>query len=300
MQVATFVIGEFATADRGALATIASIVGLPQTTPETQMYAVTAIAKMATRFGQRDRVQEVLAKLARSANLEVQQRAGEMARLLGHTAVCEEMLAPIEDRDETAPTAPKIVAEPAGTARPIATVLGDILLELDGPAAPASPLDAEGSLLGLLGRSSPVVSAPQVLSAQPVVSAQPVAPLQPVVSAPQCTEMWRQSDYVICGQARANTQDHRQIALNVIAFGTGQAPLSEFRMEFQAVPGWKVSPQRPDGSVLPPAGQGRIAQVVYLLNMNNAPFQMQIKVAYKFGAQPLSGVGTVTSLPLMQ
>jgi hypothetical protein len=287
MQVAAFVIGEFATADRGAIAGLASIVTLPQTAAETQMYAITALAKMAARFGQKEQVHEVLTKLARSNNLEVQQRAGEMAKLLTHGEVCEEMLAPIEERDAAAPAAPRIVAEPAQAAKPSDSVLGDILQELDAPVAPAA-----SSLIDLIDTAPPppVVAAPTRQAGPAAVAPQPAA----------MTELVRQNDFVIFGQAIANVQDRRQIALNVLVFGTGQTALQDFRMDFQVSGGWQVRPQRPDGATLPPAGQGRLTQVLFLLNLTNAPFQMQIKVAYRYGTLPVSASGTVAHLPPVQ
>jgi hypothetical protein len=66
-------------------------------------------------------------------------------------------------------------------------------------------------------------------------------------------------------------------------------------MQWQAIPGWQINAQAPDGSVLAPGKP--ITQVLYLLNLNNAPFQLTVKVAYKYGTQPLTESGTITTLP---
>ena len=65
-------------------------------------------------------------------------------------------------------------------------------------------------------------------------------------------------------------------------------------------PGWQINQQHPDGNILNPVGGKPISQVIYLLNMNNSPFQMQLKAQYKFGTQPLSEVGVIRTLPPVQ
>jgi hypothetical protein len=303
MQVAAFVIGEFATFDRGAIEALGHIVTLPQTTAETQMYAVTALAKMATRFNAKDKVVEILAKLVASNNLEVQQRAGEMGRLLLHADVCDVMLAPIEERDEAVAAAPKIVMEPTQNPKQVDNVLGDLLLELDDAPPPQQQPPTTQSLLS--DRLSP--KAAQV----PQQPAQP-APLQPqpakvllqqsaqVVQqqlAVQGAELLTKSDYVIQGRAVRNPSDPRQVALNLLVSGSGTTALSDFKMEFNPTPGWRISIKPPDKTVLPPAGAGALSQTLYLMNLTNAPFQMQVRVSYRFGAQPVTEVGTITRLP---
>jgi hypothetical protein len=91
--------------------------------------------------------------------------------------------------------------------------------------------------------------------------------------------------------------DPRQIALNLLVGGVGKMALSDFKMEFNPTPGWRISIKPPDKTALPPAGAGLLSQTVYLMNLTNAPFQMQVKVSYRFGAQPVSEVGTFTRLP---
>jgi hypothetical protein len=278
VQVAAFVVGEFASAERGAIDALASVVGLPQTVAETQMYAVTALAKMGTRFGRAARVLEVLAGLTRSNNLEVQQRAGEMGKLLTHADVADEMLAPMEERAPDAAAAPRIVVEPAAQAD---SVLDSLLLELDEPVPPPPATPPPRQPPATPPRQSP---APQPAPA-------PQRPQQAGV------ELARLAEFVVLGRAMGNPQDKRQIALNVLVYGTGQSQFTEFRMEFRIVPGWTLHPQPPDRSVLAPAGGPPVSQVVYLTNLNNGPFQMHVRFAYRFGAQPLSEAATVTTLP---
>ena len=108
-------------------------------------------------------------------------------------------------------------------------------------------------------------------------------------------------DFIIYGQAKYNPQDKRQIALKLLIYGTSSSQFSGLTIEFQPSVGWKVNPQPPDSKDLMPAGtQKPISQLVYLLNMNNSPFQLRLKITYKFGSQPLKCEGTVSTLPPIQ
>jgi hypothetical protein len=311
MQVASFVIGEFAIFDNGAVAALAHIVTLPQTSAESQMYAVMALAKMATRFNQKEKALDVFGKLVTSNNLEVQQRAGELAKLLTHADVCDVVLAPIEERDEAAAQAPKIVMEPTANPKQVDTVLGDLLLELDDAPKPEPQQQAttQSLLSDLLQKPQQPQKPVQVQSpSQPQIQQPPAQPSKPVqvqpqrpaqVQAPtvQGIELLRKGDYVICGRALGNPSDPRQVALNLLVYGTGATALTEFKMEFNPTPGWRLSVKPADKPMVPPAGQGALSQTLYLMNMNNSPFQLHIKTSYRYGAQPFSELGTVTRLP---
>jgi hypothetical protein len=113
-------------------------------------------------------------------------------------------------------------------------------------------------------------------------------------------ELARVSDFVVYGRAKANVKDARQILLNLGFCGTGSTPLTDFRIEVQMQPGWQVQVQPANGNALAPAGGPALSQTVYLLNMNNSPFQMQIKASYRFGSQPLSASAVVSRLPPLQ
>ena len=103
MQVSAFVLGEYATNDDNqCFETLSKIILMPQTTVETKNYAIMAIAKMSTRLSKKEQAYQLLSSLVQSNNLEVQQRSGEMMKLLTHGDVCDEMLAPIQEQAESA------------------------------------------------------------------------------------------------------------------------------------------------------------------------------------------------------
>lgn len=280
VQVAAFIIGEYATIDNGALVSLSHILTLPQTKPETKLYVITAMSKMSTRFGKRDEVIPTLENMTKSNNLEVQQRAGEMMNLLNHPEVCEEMLAPISDASTTptaAPAAPQIVA---GT-KP--SLLDEILIDFDTPQPqPQPPTQAQ---------HNPLLD---------IASVAPVAPPAAPVVQGSLVELARQSDYIIYGEAKGNPADPRQIALRVEIRGTGATPLTDFRVEYQVAAGWKLKVDPAQARQLMPAGGAPYSQVVYLLNGANSPFQLRMKLSYKFGMQPLSDAVVINVMPPVQ
>jgi hypothetical protein len=273
VQVAAFVIGEFATQDNGAIDALLRVVVLPQTAAETQLYIVTAVSKLAVRFAGRDRVAAALAGLTRSSVLEVQQRSGEMAKLLGHPEVCEEMLAPIAATSAQAEQNPLQIVEAAPTAvKATRPPVDDLLLLVldDGPLA--APQE-HGDLLGLL-------------EAAPPKPAEPTGP----------PELFRIADVVCFGQTKPNPQNPRQMALRLLFFATEQ-PMADFAAEYQIAADWQITVQPADGAALAAVGGKPVTQVVFLFNPALAPLQLQVRMRYRYGAQPLTGTAVIRKLP---
>jgi hypothetical protein len=134
--------------------------------------------------------------------------------------------------------------------------------------------------------------------AQQAQQAQQAQPAQP--SGPPVIELLSVSDFVVLGQAQPHPTDRRQIALRLLVYGTGSSPLTDFRIAFNPSPGWQIRQQPIEPAVLQPARQNPIQVLVYLSNVNNSPFQLQVKASYKFGAQPLSATGTIIKIPPLQ
>jgi hypothetical protein len=82
----------------------------------------------------------------------------------------------------------------------------------------------------------------------------------------------------------------------LLFFGINEE-FSEFRVEYQVAPGWQMKVEPADGGNLMRVGGKPISQVIYLMNMNNAAFQLQMKASYRYGAQPLCDVGVCKRLP---
>jgi hypothetical protein len=297
VQVAAFVIGEFAAVENGITAVLAQVLLIPQTKAETKLYLITALAKMSVRFGSVEATLRVFQGQMADNNLEVQQRAGEFSQLLAMD-VSVDMFAPIASSAESEDVKQSIQIDAAATpAQNAENQAGNDLLAamLEGkaPAAPQAP--AADDLLGLLSDmpAKPPQPVPQQQAPRPPPQ-QAVQQAPPAAAQPPGVELLRKGDFAIFGQTRANPDDTRMVALRLIVVSAGSA-LTDFKAQWQATPGWQINAQAPDGNVVAPGKP--VSQVLYLLNLNNAPFQLNVKVAYKYGAQPLTEAGTITALP---
>jgi hypothetical protein len=300
IQVAAFVIGEFAIADTtGALELFRQVLLLPQTKPETLLYIITAICKIAVRIGSPGDARDCLAELVKHNNLEVQQRAGEMLKLLtNYAAQCDEMLAPIQaatDVDHQAsirlnqnPTSEKTAENAAGD---------DLLTMMLDTKVPAPAPQATADLLNLLDvePARPQSSTPLAQAVAPL--AQAAAPVPQVARVARPAELVTTADFAICGQTQTNPANPRQVALRLLVYGVGHQPLSDFKLEFSATPGWQLKPPPMPPVVLQPGRQNPLSVVLYLMNSTNAPFQLQVRASYRFGAQPLTETVAITRLP---
>jgi hypothetical protein len=322
MQVSAFVVGEFAVADNGAFENLKQIVSLPQTTSETKFYIIMALGKLAARLGRRPETAELMDQLKKSNDIEVQQRAGEMANILRIDGLCEEFLAPIAvPSDETAQTATiqkpsdkpaenldnillNVIGAPSTTSSNASTDL----LGTSTPAAPSKPVDLLADLLGGSSAPTPAPAAasnpanlllgtpnPKPVTPEPVQ--QPAAPkMAPLPAPPGMTEIMRVNDFVIYAQSRANPSNPNQIALRIAVISYSPKELADFKLEYNIARGWKIMVQPADGNKLPPMGGRPIQQTLYLLNEVGAPFGLQIRANYRFGSQPLTETGTLRKL----
>lgn len=333
MQVAAFVVGEFAGSDENqCFESLSRVILMPQTTVDTKLYAIMAIAKMSTRFSRKEEAYRIFQQLASSNELEVQQRAGEMMKLITHADVCDEMLAPIQETAEegnedlskqasndrqTSSKHHNIISQVLNqgntnqpTQQPQAQppeddLLGDLLSPTPSQQqnqtsnVASSAQDLLGDLLS--GPVAPTTTTTQILSNPIQTQNPPVQQPQQQIQQPQPLQLLKTDDFIVYGQAKYNPQDKRQIALKLTIYGTSSSQFSGFTIEYQASVGWKVTAQPPDSKeLLPAASQKPISQLVYLLNMNNSPFQLRVKITYKFGSQPLSTDHVINTLPPIQ
>ena len=301
MQVSAFVVGEFATTDNGAMELLRNIVLMPQTTQETKMYVITSLAKLSARFGGIESNEQTLRQLSQSNNLEVQQRAGEMMKLLMHTDVCSEMLAPIAASSVSTEQNPIAIVENTGRQATQGTQDDDILLLVldDTPSAPrttqaptSKPIESD-PLLDILDLGP---ATPQPVQ-QPTQPAQAPQTAQQRPQQPSFTELAKTNDLIVYGQSKVNPQDNRQIALRLVFHAVGETAMTEFSVDYSVSVGWQINVQKADGNQLMPVGGRPVIQIVYLLNANKAPFQLQLRAKYKFGTQPLTENITIKTMP---
>ncbi|OHT11707.1 Adaptin N terminal region family protein [Tritrichomonas foetus] len=100
VQVAAWVIGEFATVELDSYDNMKRLMTMPHTTSQTKGYLIIAMSKLAVRFNHKDDTIEFLNKFLNDASLDIQQRAGEMVSLLAKDNICTEVLSPVETRHE--------------------------------------------------------------------------------------------------------------------------------------------------------------------------------------------------------
>ena len=107
-QVGSYIIGELQEdPSLNDIETFTTIARIPQTSEETMCYIVAALAKLGNRFNQQEEVSKLLMEMSKTSSLEIQQRCGELARILANKELRNGLLAQLDDVEEA--EAPKEV-----------------------------------------------------------------------------------------------------------------------------------------------------------------------------------------------
>jgi hypothetical protein len=276
VQVAAWVIGQFQVAfDAEIVETMAKIVRMPQTTVETKCYLITSLGKLAARGSQVALVAPVFDELGAESNVELQQRAGEMKRILERQALWDSLLeaGEYETVDEEAPRAQIVAA--AGGGSEVADILdldavdaGPALIDLGSIPAKPNPL------LELNATPSPGQAQQQTAPAE-------------AKTPTNAREALRTSDFVIYFEIQKNAANPRQIAIRATIFNLTPHSLTNFDVHYGVPIGWALKLQSPGGAELPAHGGG-LRQILMLENRGNAPLMMKAHTTYMFGCQPLT------------
>lgn len=315
IQVAAWTLGEFQEEPGTSIDTLIEISKMPQTTVDTRCYILTALSKLAPRFNQIDKVKRYIEVLLKSNNLEIQQRSGEMFRVLGHPEVADQILAPLEV-DETE-TAKPIEGGQAASGQQEAENQNqeagfDDLLSLD--VTPSGPTQTENQnaylkdLLDLGGSNTQQQpSAPQQQAAPQQQGApqqgdgaqQPVAANQQQQAygpPPNAVEAQKTSDFTIYFELQRNAQNPRQLAIRASIFNNTDVPLSKFLIQYGVPNGYAISCAPPSGDYLAPKGGKPITQVMMIENRGNAPLKMLTQTTYLYRSQPLKEMGQINPI----
>lgn len=288
-QVAAFAIGEFCISENhhDKVTSLRQILRIPQTTVETKLYIMMALAKLAARFGdERNEVIEILKEQLSSNHLEVQQRAGELAKLLSLGPICEQLLAPIATIGDSEIDEKSVSIDTSAK--------DDVdLLDLLSNSAPAP--QKQQDLLDLLGISNKPPNPSQNISSNPnQVINQNMNPVSNANAVPQQTqpvrnafELGRIHDVVFYGQTMINQKDKRQTALQIISVSSCDKDLNNFQINLKPANAWQVKSTPPSANVLrrtsPPA-----TQTFYLFNPNGSQPSIEAVVTYVFGSMPVT------------
>jgi hypothetical protein len=277
VQVAAWALGEFAEAEGDTMEVFERVLALPQTADETRGYVLTALAKLSVRFGTGN-VRAVLEQYSASNHLELQQRAGELLRLIDRGELSEQILAPAEPEAEAEDAGLVDVAPPATPERPRAPSAADALVpDLLGPAPAPAQAQAQAQ--------------PQ---AQAQVQAQPAQ--KEVVAPPNAVEAMRTPDYVVFFELQRNASNPNQIAIRATVFGLGEIPLTKFAIQYGVPQGWAIQAKQPSSAVLEPRGGAPIQQVMFLENRGMAPLAMLTQTSYMYRTQPIKESGRINPI----
>jgi hypothetical protein len=262
IQVAAWALGEFQESVSDVSEVIGRLLSMPQTMPETKGYLLTALAKLAVRFGHVDAIRPTLTQFAGSNHLEIQQRAGELLRVIDKTGLCDQILAPIELEEEPVAAAGQMRTDPSID-----------LLDV--------PIEQKPQLLAHVARA-------------PSAATPPAA--KELDAPPGAVEALRTPDYVVYFEVQKNAQNPRQIAIRSTVFGLGALPLTRFVIQYGVPPGWGIRVQPPSGNVLEPKGGKPIRHVFLLENRGGSPLVMLTQTSYMYGAQPIKETGKVNPI----
>jgi hypothetical protein len=259
VQVSAWVVGEFLREREliGIYETLKRILMLPQTTAHTKGYILTAIAKIAVRFGSTNDAVELFKMMKKSNALDVQQRAGEFISLFEKTELCIAALAPLEIAEDVQRPQKATLVQAGG------------------------PLLAEDNLISLgVAEESPPMEKNSVVSDR-------------IKPFPGAIEALRKSDYVMYFEIKKNPQNSKQIAVRVSVFNLGTIPFTNFNMRFGVPFGWRLQAQGPSSAVLEPIGGKPILQQIMLLGESDVKLRMKTQISYQYGTQPIVENGEI-------
>ncbi|KAH0795164.1 Adaptin N terminal region family protein [Histomonas meleagridis] len=280
LQVSSWALGEFLEEQSAeTIDTLIKLCKMPQTKVDTKCYIITALSKLATRFGKYDTVSEILNQLEHNNDIEIQQRSGEMLRIIQKGEIKEQLLAPIEPEEIDVNNEGNNTQQQQ---KQSSNNLDDLLNLSETPANNnnENTKSHDDSLLEII---EDALTTPQ--SNQKAVQE---------IRAPQgAKEVLRTADYVIFFEIQRNVNNPNQIAIRSSIFGLGKMTLNNFIVQYGVPQGWAVMAQQPSGNVLGPNGSVPIRQVLMLENRGAAQLMMKTQISYMYGTQPIKEMGTI-------
>ena len=283
VQVSAWALGEFQEDQSDTIEVLKKLSKLPQTSSDTRCYIITALAKLSVRFNQVESVKDVFNELSKNNDPEVQQRAGEMLRIVSNPSISEQILAPMEfvnEQKENAVSQP--IVQPQQKE--------DNLLDFDYQSSPTPQTQnqtksTDNSLIDSLASDFQLK---QQNAQQP--QQQNVPKINP---PPGAIEVLRTNDYVIYFEIQRNANNQSQVAIRSSVFNLTQKAFPNFIVQFGVPQGWAIMAQPPSGNSLPPIGEAPIRQVLMLENRGVNQLMMKPQISYLYGTQPIKEMGTI-------
>ncbi|OHT16790.1 Adaptin N terminal region family protein [Tritrichomonas foetus] len=326
MQVTAWVLGEFMIRDDGGFDNLKTLMKMPQTTGQTKGYIITALGKLSVRFNRREELIAFLKPLETSANLDVQQRAGEISAIVAMPDVCEDILTSIDATDSQQNATTLVVDNKEEHEDD-----NDLLLILDSPnknatntTNPNSNQNTNNSnTFDVLGDFSITNQSNNSLnnnnnsksesnsgkSAMDDLLSLDVSPVsnnpnnlmngqndKEIKPPPGAVEALRTPDYVIYFEIRKNPQNQKQIAIRASVFNLGNIALNNFSIKYGVPYGWMLQTQPPTATKLDPIGGKPIFQQLMVYTQTNTPLMMKTQINYVYGSQPIVENGEINPI----
>lgn len=327
IKVSAFVLGEYLLAvnDKSItrssdgdscslIDTMISILKMPLTQTETKCYLITAITKLSARLKLGfQKVSALLNDLSCDNEIEVQQRSGEMKRILQNPQIWEDVLAPPEYKKTEQSTNQK-------TAQIIVNK-GEKTTQENQNAVSTNAASQTTNLLDLIDNGNPVSSPANIvnptqtntqggsiiddlLSLAAVPSSQQQNQTNPIQQQnqfqfkppPNSVEAIRNQEFVVYFEISKNPSNPKQIAIRSTIANLGPQQLKNFSIQYGVPVGWVLTAQPQNGSNLEPYGQNSIQQVLYLENRGSNPLMMKTHSTFFFGCQPIQSSDNVNPI----
>ena len=289
MQVTAWVLGEFSRKDDSSFDSLKRIMKMPQTTPITVGYIITALAKLAVRFGKQSTLINDLKSLYSSFDLDVQQRAYEISSILKNDPQAPEIFAPTSNLDESQ-NQQTLVVDDENNQNDKDNNDDDLLLLIDDPNPSSKPIQQNtnnkehSALEDLLTLTIPSNTTPSTNE------------LPQIKPPPGALEALRTPDYVIFFEIRKNPQNQKNIAIRASIFNLGKIALKNFGIKYGVPYGWMLQTQPPSSTTLEPIGGAPILQQIILLTQTDTPLMMKTQITYVYGSQPIVENGQINPI----
>lgn len=302
-QVASYVIGEFMhnhNSDQSiqneclqTFNTMKKIVQMPQTLPMTKGYLITSISKIAARFGWIEDAKSFMESLCSSNSIDVQQRAGEMARLMSETEIIDDILAPLAKVSEKG-LITKIAPNSANNKKEDEDE--DLLIDISSVSS-KNAIENLSAVAANLQTTNPNSDLNDLLSldvASKTVQQQPQEDKKIEIKPPQgAIEGLRKPDYVLYFEIRKNPANQKQVAIRVSVFNLGKVPLNNFQIKYGVPVGWYLQSQPATSKELEPIGNSPIFQQLMVATQTETPLMMKVQISYLYGSQPITEVDEI-------
>lgn len=268
IQVAAWTIGEFISNENGALEILKNIISMPQTTDQTKGYLIIAICKISVRFSHKNETISFLQGLSNSLSLDIQQRVGEMIRLLSLDGIDVEILA---SNEQTESESNIIINNETNLTTNQKDELVDDLLDISNinNAPTTKKTDYLRDLIDDLSVK------------------------KEIKPFPGSNEVLRKSDFVIYFEIIKNPQNPYQFAIRSSIFNLQNTQLNSFSIKYGVPNGWGIRVQQQSSNVLLPIGDKPIVQQ-FFLSGNGEPYPMiKTLISYNYGSQQINECGEI-------